>query len=333
VNFGLKVTQYNFRGRAERLRITAQTGFEDRLLLNYRIPYIDKKQQLGIMPEFLLINSRNLGYVTSDHLRTFLTSDDDLLRSFGASMWTTLRKKYLEYHNFGVGYARVWVADTITVLNPDYLGEGKQNQRSLTLAYAYQHNRRDNVNYPLTGYNLYAEMSKTGLGVFNDLDYFSLLGSASKYWNLGNQFYFANRVVGYRRFGDHPLHNFNGLGFEDLYNVRGYELDLIETPAYLLYKSAARKLLFQRKANLGKFIKMKQFQTFPIAVYGKVFFDGAYNWNYPGYENNNRLTDTFIYGTGFGLDLVLIYDVVIRMEYSFNADGEAQFFLNFERDI
>jgi outer membrane protein assembly factor BamA len=334
VNYGIRVTQYNFRGRAERLRVVAQTGFEDRLLFNYRIPYIDKKQRYGIMPEVLIINTKNLGFETDDHLRNFISAERDMLRSAGVVVWNTLRRsKLYEFHNLGIGFQRVAIDDTIAFLNPDFLGNANTEQRAFSLAYAYQNNRRNNVNYPLTGYNLYAEISKVGLGIYDDLDYFTLVASASKYWDLGNDFYFATRGVGYFRDGKHPFYNYNGLGFDPLFMVRGYELDLIETPTYFLSKNSVRKLLFNRKYSLKKFVPIRQFQTLHISIYGKLFMDAAYAWNYPGYENNERLTDTPIYSLGAGLDFVLIYDLVFRLEYSVNAGGERQFFINFMRDI
>jgi len=333
VTYGARVTQFNFRGRAERLRLVAMTGFEDRIIFNYKIPYLDEKQRIGLLPELILINSKNLGYETNDHLRNFLSEEFFLRRSLGATIWTTYREKFYEFHSAGIGFARTIIDDTVAMLNPNFLGGGDTRQRAFTLGYAYQFNRRNNVNYPLRGYNLYGEFIKTGLGVYDDVDYWSVLGSVSKYWDLGKEYYFANRTVGFYSNGDQPFFNYNGLGFEPQYLVRGYELDLIEGQAYLLSKNSARKLLFKRKADLSKFVPVKQFQTLPIAIYGKLFLDAAYVWNYAGYENNDRLTDKIIYGLGTGLDIVTMYDVVFRLEYSLNTDGETQFFINFMRDI
>src|SRR5690349_6398886 len=41
-NYGLRLYQYNFRGRNETIRLTAQFGFSRKFDLIYRIPYIDK---------------------------------------------------------------------------------------------------------------------------------------------------------------------------------------------------------------------------------------------------------------------------------------------------
>jgi len=333
VNYGVRVTQYNFRGRAERLRIVAQTGFEDRLVFNYKIPYIDKKQQVGITPEILLLNTKNLAYITDDHLRLFLSAERDLLKNRVVSVWTHLRKKIYEIHSFGAGFSHSQVADTIAMLNPRYFGGGATLQRRFELGYSYQYIRMNNVNFPLTGYNIYGEVDKKGLSIFDEVDFWSALLSYSKYWDIGKEYYLASKATGFISGGDQPFYNYDGLGFSNENTVRGYELDLIEGKAYLMSKNSARKLLFKREANLSRFVPMKQFQTLPVAIYGKVFLDAAYVWNYAGYANNRRLTDEAIYGLGAGIDLVTMYDVVFRFEYSINAEGERQFFINFMRDI
>jgi len=48
INYGLRLYQFNFRGRNETLRITAQFGFSRQFQLLYRIPYIDKKTKAGL---------------------------------------------------------------------------------------------------------------------------------------------------------------------------------------------------------------------------------------------------------------------------------------------
>jgi len=333
VNFGIVYSQFNVRGRAERLRLTAQTGFEDRFIFNYRIPYIDKKQHHGLMPEVFLIQSKNLGYESVDHLRTFILAESEMRQSVGVSMFHTYRKRFYDYHFTGLGMYNTQIADTIAFLNPNYLGDGRTHQRFMTATYGYQFDTRNNINYPFTGTNFIASMTKTGLGEGN-LDYVSANVRLAKYWDLKRGFYTGHSVQGYwSSDASRPFLNYYGLGFEPQVYVRGYELDLIEGSSFLLTKNSTRKLLWKSKANLGKGMPIKQFRTIPIAFYGKVFFDGGYVWSFENNEANTRLTDKFIYGTGVGIDMVTIHDLVIRFEYSRNWDGETQFFLNFMTDI
>lgn len=329
VNYGLRYTQYNFRGRAERLRLTLQTGFEDRYLLEYRIPYIDKKQRHGIEPEVFFLMNKNLGFETQDHLRTFLMSEEQLRRSTGVSMTHTYRKRFYDYHFTIAGYYQINIADTIAALNPNYLGDGKTNLQYAALTYGYQNDRRDNINYPMSGHNFIFGISKSGLGG-GDVDFWSMSTKAAKWWSLGRNFSHGSSVFGYWSSDpDRAFVNYWGLGFEQQQNVRGYELDLIEGRAYLMTKNSTRKLIWKREADISKVMPLKQFQRFPIAFYGKLFFDGAYVWGFDGNENNARLTNKVIYSVGTGVDVVTSHDLVIRFEYSANSGGENQFFINF----
>ncbi|MDD2548866.1 MAG: hypothetical protein PHD00_02090 [Bacteroidales bacterium] len=44
---------------------------------------------------------------------------------------------------------------------------------------------------------------------------------------------------------------------------------------------------------------------------------------------SNNLEGDFIYGYGVGFDIVAYYDIVFRIEYSFNKFGEGGLFFHF----
>ena len=335
VNYGLKITHFNFRGRNEKINFFFQSGFEQRFLFNYRIPYIDKKQQHGLKPEFIITTNNELPYGTVDHKRkpTIIKSDDQLRKIVGGSLLHTFRKNFYDYHFLSFGMVSTHIADTIALLNPDYFGNGRTRQKYFSLGYGYQYDQRDNVNYALAGSNFFITLSKTGLGIFDDVDYWIIQSTGAKYWDLNNGFYLGNSVSGFVSSGTQPFFNYRGLGFDKKTYVRGYELDLIEGKSFLLTKNSMRKLIWKHKSDISKVMPVKQFSSLPLAFYGKLFFDGGYVKSFDGYLNNDRLTDKFIYGLGIGLDLVTIYDLVIRFEYSTNRDRENQFSVNLQADL
>jgi outer membrane protein assembly factor BamA len=55
VNYGLRLYQFNMRGRNETLRFIAQFGFQRRFELMYRFPYIDKKQKHDVHLQKLVL--------------------------------------------------------------------------------------------------------------------------------------------------------------------------------------------------------------------------------------------------------------------------------------
>jgi hypothetical protein len=81
---------------------------------------------------------------------------------------------------------------------------------------------------------------------------------------------------------------------------------------------------------------IRQFRHVPISIYLKTYADLGYVRNYPYYEEqqfNTRLSDKLLFGTGFGADIVGFYDIVLRFEYSFNAEGEHGFFFHVKREF
>ncbi|MEQ8678451.1 MAG: hypothetical protein RID25_01775, partial [Cyclobacteriaceae bacterium] len=112
--------------------------------------------------------------------------------------------------------------------------------------------------------------------------------------------------------------------------VRGYELELIEGYQYFLSKNALRKRLWKSESDISRVMPLEQFQKIPFIFYGNIFFDAGWVKNYPNYEQSSRLSDRLLYGIGLGIDFITINDLTTRFEYSYNAENEFNFFLNFK---
>ena len=61
--------------------------------------------------------------------------------------------------------------------------------------------------------------------------------------------------------------------------------------------------------------------------------DLAYVKSYPNYYLSNRLTDKLLTSAGGGIDIVASYDSVIRIEYTFNGEGESGFFFHVRKEF
>src|SRR5688572_8184688 len=98
VNYGLRLYQFNMRGRNETLRFMAQFGFQRRFELLYRFPYIDKKQKHGLSLELGFHETKNLAFQTVGHKYEFLKSDEILRRDRIAAVTYTYRKSFYRTH-------------------------------------------------------------------------------------------------------------------------------------------------------------------------------------------------------------------------------------------
>ncbi|MEO9484127.1 MAG: POTRA domain-containing protein [Ekhidna sp.] len=332
VNYGIKLTQFNFRGRGEVLRLWLQTGFETVVNLRYSIPYIDKKQRNGLRVSTSYFETKNVAVITRENIRRFTSSQEDVLRrAYKTSVRHSYRSSFYSFHLTTLGHTRLDVADTIARINPNYLGDGRTQQQHLWLGYTYVWDKRNNRNYPTNGERYQAGLFKHGLGLYNDgVDFWRARLSLTKYWELKDNFFLVADISGLSTFPakDRSYFNYYSIGF--LKEVlRGYDLRIIEASSYVLQRNEFKHQLFRRKYDVSKVMPVRQFQTFPIAIYGKVYFDQGYAVGYPNYDGSDLLSDQYLYSLGAGIDLVIVNDLTFRFELSRTGQGETNFFINF----
>jgi outer membrane protein assembly factor BamA len=334
VNYGLRLYQYNFRGRNETLRLTAQFGFTRRFELSYRIPYIDQKQKHGLSFDFSYSEPRNIAYFTNDHKLVFRQEQQSLRTSYNSGISYTFRKNFYQTHSFQFQNQQNAVADSIVFYNPNYFGEGNKTQSFSSLRYFFNADHRDVFAYPLKGYQFTAMAAKSGLG-FGNVNLWEWSASYARFTQLGHNYYFSNYTAAYASSpNNQPYYLYNALGYRRQL-VKGYEVYVIEGPLFFLNKSTFRKKIFSRTWELDG-LSIEQFRYFPLAIYLKSYLDIGYVDNYPYYENlnlNTRLSNRLLAGAGAGLDIVTAYDAVIRLEYTFTREKTQGFFLHMKKEF
>ncbi len=332
VNYGLRLYQYNMRGRNETLRLTAQFGFQRRFDISYRIPYLDKKQKQGLIIDFDFAETKNLAYKTLDHRLEFLSAEKLLKTTRGGGLTYTYRKSFYTSHALKVEYRSTDIADTIAMLNSNYFHEGQTRQRYGAISYYFVSDHRDYVGYPLTGYYLTGSVSKIGISNNDNLDKIDISASYARYFSLKRKFFLSNNTVIYWSTPqDLPYANYGALGYRKQF-VRGYEVFVIEGPYYALNKTTFKKRIFSRIYNWN-FMPIRQFRYIPLSIYLKSYADLGYVRNYPDYEISSRLTGKLLTGLGAGIDIVASYDAVIRFEYTFNGEGQRGFFFHVKKEF
>ena len=171
---------------------------------------------------------------------------------------------------------------------------------------------------------------KHGLGLYdNGVDFWRARMNLTKYWEFKDNFYFVSNITGLSTFpaNDRSYFNYYSIGFLKQV-IRGFDLRIIEASSYVLQRNEFKHQLFGRKYNIKKVMPLRQFQTFPITVYGKVFYDQGYAIGYPNYDGSDPLTDEYLYSLGTGIDLVLVNDITFRFEFSRTSENETHFFIN-----
>jgi len=335
VNYGIRAHHHNMRGRREDLILTAQFGFEKKFEFVYQIPYINKKQKQGLIFQMDFMEAKSVADSTIDHKLNFIKADRILRNTRGIGLTYTYRNNFYIRHKLKYEYRQTSIADTLQVQNPDYLGEGRTNQKYDAITYEFINDHRDAVAYPLKGYMLYLNVQKTGVALNNDITKIQGVLSFSGFVDLKKDFFLSNLSYLYLSSPDEvPYYNYGAMGYEKIF-IRGYEVYVIEGPRYLLNKTTIKKRIFARTWELNHG-PIEQFNYFPLAIYLKAYTDFGYVDNYAPYsknEINTRLTDKFLGSAGFGIDFASSYDVVLRIEYTFTTEKTQGFFLHFRKEF
>jgi len=304
--------------------------------LQYKIPNLGKKQKQGITLDFDYGAPKNIAYQTADHKLVFLEEKKIVRTTFGAGVGWSYRKSFFETHAVNFNFRESEVIDTVLMLNPIYYRDSKTTQRFFAITYSFNSEHRDVVLYPLKGYQFGALISKTGLFSSDDIDQLEINVTYSGHWPLGSGFYLSNfSSVFWSTRQNQPYNTFNALGYRSQL-IRGFENYVIEGPDFALNKTTLKKRIFYKTWTVD--MPLEQFNYFPLAVYIKTYADFGYVRNYPYYDENGmntKFSNMFLSGLGFGLDVVTMYDLVMRFEYTFaqQANGKGAFFINLKKEF
>jgi len=333
LNYGASLNWENFRGRKEQLKVLIQFGYDEKQGFSYSIPYIDKKQTIGVSFGFNRKNNHEVSYGTVDNKVERVRLDGYAHRSYETFFGLGNRPDIYKTHSAEVSYNDRIYDDTVFQINPEfYHGEGNRAQY-FKLSYFFKNDHRDFRTYPLQGYYFDVLVEKFGLGFFpkSGVNLINAKVNVRKFWTFSRRWYFAGGFTG--RMGnnkDQPYFLNSGIGYGRDF-VRGYEYYVVDGQIYGLVKSDLKFAIIPQQVTTLKFIPTDKFNKIPWAVYLSMYSDLGY---VPGaVTNGNTLQSTALWGYGVGLNLVTYYDMVFRVEYSFNQLGESGFFVHFNASI
>jgi outer membrane protein assembly factor BamA len=334
VNYGIYSTHNNFRGRNEKLKLLIRSGYNQNYFLMYEVPYITKKQNLGIGIQIGESQSREIPYATEYDKHVFFKDENDYaLKEIYAKVLISYRLGIHDFHSFSITYENYHFADTILIMNPGFVDGNMAISEMLAFAYLFKHDYRDNKAYPLDGHYFDTEITKRGLGIFETSpDFFTVKSTFDFYKPIWKRLYWASSIATKFSGGtDQPYFLTRGLGYGNDY-VRGNELYVVDGQNFGLLKNNLKLEVLKPKIGTIPWIKTEKFNKIHYALYLNWLFDIGYVHN--EHENpTTRIQNKLLYGTGLGLDLVTYYDLVFRVEYSVNQFGKTGLYLQFVAPI
>lgn len=329
VNYGVTLYRYNFRGRNETLYAVAQFGYTQQFALQYRAPYVDRRQRWGIAVGGGFEQQAEVTSGTVNNERILLRNPNGPNRTerWGA-LEVTLRRAHDIRHYWRAGYMNAEVTDTVVQRALDYFDGDARRTRYFSLGYGVVWDRRDNRAFPRKGHFAELRIDRLGLGVGGEAepDITTVYATAKRWWALGDRWTAALSLRGRVTQGTPPYYVQEGLGYSA--QVRGYEYYVADGEHYTMGRANLLFALFRPRTYRVEAIPIESFRTLHLALYLNGYTDMGRVWD-SRYASQNFLNDQWQRGHGLGLDLVTSYDQVLRVEYSINALGEHGSFLHF----
>jgi len=337
INYGLYFVKENFRGRREDIRFTFKRGFEEDYSISYNIPYINKKQTLGMGFMVGLRRNKEVAYnVLYNKLAYFRVNDFYIRENFQSTLQFSYRENFHQTHQLWLSFNKLSFADTLIKQNDFFSKNGINTNTFFSINYFFKNDHRDIKAYPLKGYYFDFDINKHGLGLLanENTNIFYIRSTYRRYYQLKERLFYAlGNKIKYSNYDFQPFFLKKGLGFGNDY-IRGYEYYVVDGISYWVFKNNIKYCLIKPTFKRIKFIKSEKFNAIHYAAYINLFFDTGYALDFAQAAHpSNNLSNSLLFGYGAGLDVVTYYDKVLRIEYSFNKMLEKGIFFNFVAPI
>lgn len=324
VDYGVKLHLDNITGNNDKLRFYFITGYTRQLQLSYSRPYIDKNLKWGIDFDILLGKNHEINYNTIDDKQAFVKFRDNVFARnfFRANIEIINRPAFYTWHTFGVAYNQLRVNDSVLKLNPNFFNSANNRIHYPEFYYKLTHREFDYNPYPTRGHAAELEILQQGLSKEVHVTQLTLKGV--KYWPITDKVFYSIGAMGSIKVPFQQPYYFSPLlGYGD-FNLRGYEFYVVDGVAGGVLNATIAQQLTNFKIHIPG-TKWLTPRLIPLKIYGKLFGNAGYGYNpNPG---NNRLDDKLLFGGGFGIDVVTMYDFNLKIDFSFNQLGQNGIYL------
>jgi outer membrane protein assembly factor BamA len=313
VNYGLKFMQNNVSGRNDNLNFWLINGYTKQLSFRYENPFIDKSLKHGMSVGFSYSRNHEINYKTEFNKQLFAKDEDIFLNNTThIDLGYSYRPAIKTRHNFRVAYTRQNVGDTVLALNPDFFKNRATTATFIDFAYNIQYFNVDYIPYPTRGFMGDASFYKRGWKGDNNI--WQVGGRAEYIMETLPKLYVLFQAIGSIRLPFNQPYTSSKLFGSGDYYLRGLEYYVIDGVAGGMVRATPKKevLSFSIRNPIGT----KTHDKIPVRMFVKAFGDAAYSYSKnPG---TSFLNNKWIYTYGAGVDIISFYDMVLKLEYSYN---------------
>lgn len=322
VNYGVSLYQSNLTGNNDKLVIGVIGGYTKQNILRYQLPFFDKKLKYGFGLGWQNYAQKEINYTTQNDKQVFFKTLDVIRSGYRANVNLSYRPNLFERHSLQIGWGKEQLSDSGFLKQPLFLPNYKKALSYIDLSVAFTKIQFDYNAYPTKGnsteFIAYQRFSKASN--FTSIQFrkikahsfssknFMLFESNSMLKFLPNYNYLDTRLVGYGNL------QFNGLEY---YIIDGNAATIFKTSfQHSIGSITIKNPITQKFLPEAKF----QFWVRAFSNLGYVYSDHVLN--------TNKLSNTLIRTAGIGLDVISIYDFVLKIDYSVNQLGDKGLYLH-----
>jgi outer membrane protein assembly factor BamA len=334
-NYGLSLMHINTTGQRDPFSVTAQFGYAPRVGISYELPFVNKKQTVGLFFSGNYGVNREIAVKTdSNKLVFYKNSEKHISQNAGITVGATITPGLLSRHVVALSYSEQEIDTAVVNRNQDYYLDSRNKQHYFLLNYNFSHDTRDMRPYPLKGHLFSIGISKSGLLKSDDVNALTVSVRWAQFGKIAPRLSYES-VAKFRAAlieGEQPYTFTHGMGY-GADNLRGFELYVIDGNNYGVFKNSLHLELFDKTFDLSKFMTWKILQGFrslPLKMYLSGNFDMGYAKNSTALAARNPLNNRLIRSGGLGLDIVAYYSWVWQIQYSWNDLGQKGIFLHYK---
>lgn len=322
INYGIQFTQYNLTGHNDAMSVWLINGYTKQVSLRYNLPFFNKSLKHGFNVGYTYSTQKELNDSTSLNKQVFIKSNDFLITFNRADITYSYRPDQRWRHYFTLSYTNEYIADTVLIANQNYFPNNKTSLQFLDFTYRFRYLNLDYNRYPTKGYSFEGYIYKRGIDQTTNLWQVGLSGLYVRpLWGKTFIRLSASATIKeptYNYFYNQQLFGYNS------FTLRGLEYYVIDGDAGVLAQATLLRQI--GKYTLNTHLKSKNYNQIPFRYFLKLYGDVGYAHNdYPG---NSILNNKLLYTGGIGLDVVSIYDLVLRIEFSYNQLGKGGLYLH-----
>ncbi len=329
VNYGISIRQSNATGNNDKLTVGFITGYTQQSVVKYQFPYLDKKMRFGMGLGWQNFTQKEMNTSTFRDKQVFTRTQAIIQKGYGANLSLLYRPNLYERHIFQFGVGQLNISDSAKLAQPFYLPNFGNTLSYFDASIAFTNVNFDYIPYPTKGnsneFYVYHRFSgnnpltsfqfrKIHVNRFYNNKAFYLLESNTQAKLLANSNYMDSKLLGY---GNMQM---NGLDFY-----------VIDGNAASIFKAQLNYLLgsFTNPKHTGIGFVDKINKSLPELRF-KFWLKAFTNLGYVYSErplNASKLSNTLLKTAGIGIDIISIYDLVIKFDYSVNQLGDKGVYL------